>query len=421
MAHLRAFILLLTLIILKTSCALPQPLNARVLHAGYNPDTGAYVVLIDAGSNQGLMEGAEYLLSSGGRELGILRISGALPESAAGDFLSRVGAPPPGIGAEITLAETSSGTEPAGSEYSSPAGGRVAGSEKLAEGYKVGPGDVLKINAIPAGRLPDTVTVRPDNTLSLPYIGYLSVENMTVFQIAEAIQSLLARDFRRPWVEVAVQEYKSRTVKVIGELNTFNWRVSGAGEYPLMADTTISVFITTIGGVTKDADAKNIKIVRSGGERLTIDLTAALANPESDQNITLEPGDMIYVPRVAAGAGAVRVIALGRFSRQGLIELEPEHTQLVDLVSSAGGLAPDAALDRIFLVRAENGVQQTRQIDLSGIQNGSLGEPVTLQAGDIVYVPARAEKKTTLDRINNVLADILPSLNFIWVQKTVLK
>jgi polysaccharide biosynthesis/export protein len=385
-----------------------------VLHSGYNPDTGAYVLLIDGGSAAGIEEGAEYILTTGGNETGILKISGTLPTSATGSFEPYGAATPPRIGAEITL-EPLDGPDVTGAATSQAATpGDAADNPLLAQGYKVGPGDVLKIDAFPPGKLPPQTTVRPDSTISLPYIGIVPVGGQTVFQISETLQNLLARDFRRPWAEVSILQYKSMTVKIIGEINTMAWRVSGAGEYPLYSEMKIADFVTSIGGFTNNADLKNVKVSRADGERLTIDLSSAFANPDVKDNITLRGGDMIFMPTLGKSS-TIRVIALGRFSKQGVFDLEPNSSGLMDLLISTGGLAADAAVDRIQIVRTVDGKQQMIQADISNLTAGKLAVELSLLDGDIVYVPAKTEKRKTLSQINNFLKDILPSINFLFL------
>jgi len=395
-----------------------------VIHSGYNPDTGAYVLLLDAGTDNGLAEGAEYAVAAAGRETGSLVITAALPGSAVGTFNPLGGEAPPPPGADVTLtprraykplaipdAAPRTGTA-SPSATAAPERSDAAHLKKI---YRVGPGDVLGIEAFPEGVLPEKVTVRPDGAISLPYAGYIDVRGLNVFQIADTVTKLLSRDFKQPWVEVTVLEYKSASVKIIGEVNTTTWRASGAGEYPLIGETGILEFITTIGGLTNFADAAGIKVTHADGSQTPVDLNRAIADPLGADNIALRNGDLIFVPRLPAPP-KIRVIALGRLARQGVIELESDKTGLIDLLSAAGGIQSDAAYDRVQIVRGVGPAQQAQQVNFSGLGSGKPEQDINLLDGDIVYVPSKTEKKTTLDRINKVLKDVLPTINFLWLQ-----
>ena len=99
-----------------------------------------------------------------------------------------------------------------------------------------------------------------------------------------------------------------------------------------------------------------------------------------------------------------------------MIELESDKTGLIDLLSAAGGIQSDAAYDRVQIVRGVGPAQQAQQVNFSGLGSGKPEQDINLLDGDIVYVPSKTEKKTTLDRINKVLKDVLPTINFLWLQ-----
>jgi polysaccharide export outer membrane protein len=392
-------------------------LSAGVIHSGFRPDTGAFVLLLDRGASGGIEEQHDYVTVYSGRRVGMLTISAALPDSAIGSLEPFTGANVPPAGSQVVLVDP--GSEEAGETAASAPDESAAAPPNplLATGYKVGPDDILKIKSYPPNILPDSTAVRPDGTIVLPLVGTVAVKGLTVYQISDRIRSLMSRDFKRPWVEVSVGEYHSMTVRIFGQVAMpTNGRASGTGEYPLKEKTKILDFITNIGGLDKSADFQNIVVLRKDGTEVRVDFTKIMANPASEDNILLAGGDVIRVPDILGeeNKAEVRVIVLGQISRQGVIKLEGGHAGMVDAISQSGGFSPLAALDRVQVLRQEAGSQRTQVVDASKIIAGEAPD-FTLLTGDLVYVPQRGEKKKTVDRVNDFLKEILPSANFIYL------
>lgn len=340
-----------------------------------------------------------------------------LPDSAVGSLEPFTGAKVPPAGARVNI--TGAGGVAAAeiepeAEYEPDYGAGISSSPLLSTGYKVGPQDVLNIKAYPPNILPESTTVRPDGTIVLPVVGVIDVTNMTVYQIADRVQNLMKRDFKRPWVEVSVAEYNSITVRIYGQMSTTQWRQSGTGEYGLKENTRILEFVTNIGGFDKTADLKNISVFRKDGTEKKIDFTKIMSDPKDPDNIQLEGGDIIRVPAIEEAKIKVRVVALGQISKQGVINLDTEHSGLVEAISAGGGFSELAALDRVQVLRDQNGMQKTTVVDASSIIAGSAPDYL-LEPGDLVYVPRRTEKKSSMDRLNDFLKEILPTANFMYL------
>ncbi|HOX27886.1 MAG TPA: polysaccharide biosynthesis/export family protein, partial [bacterium] len=386
-----------------------KPLQAEVLHSGLNIKSGAPVLLINQGSEKGIRKGEEYEVSIAGRRIGILHISNTLPESAVGEFDSIFNEPAPRIGAKINISllggqdssDTRSGGGPENNEI----------PEALKKGYKLGASDVLAITTIPENKLPHSVTVRPDGMISLPYVGLIAAAGRTQFEISEEIRLKLKKDFKDPWVEATVTEYHSKTVRVLGEVNKPTLQGGGEGEYSLKENVRLIDFVAKIGGLGEKADVKRLRLIRRNSDSVNLDLTKAIEEPNSEMNVMLEDGDVIYVPTISESE-RVRVMMLGQIGKQGMIELDPAKTTIMDAISTAEGLSTNAALDQIFVVRMEGKQQTVTQLRLDKIKRGLADIGFQVQNGDIIYF-ASVKTKKPLDRLNDLLKDIIPSLNFI--------
>jgi len=112
--------------------------------------------------------------------------------------------------------------------------------------YRIGPGDVLEV-IVTRGLTQDkqTVTVRSDGGVAVG-LATAKVDGATVEEAADRLRDGLALYFRDPRVEVAVKEYQSKRVMVLGAVG--GGARGGAGVYPLTGRTTLSEILARAGG-----------------------------------------------------------------------------------------------------------------------------------------------------------------------------
>jgi polysaccharide biosynthesis/export protein len=386
-------------------------LNVKVVHSGYSATTNTNYLLLGKGATDGITANARYQVSMDGHLIGELAIESVLPESAVGVFRPGDGAAMPPIGSFVSILPVAGEVNPVPDKsFDTPTKPPDKTAESAASSYKVGAGDVLKINTWPKDILPDTITVRDDGSIALPYVGRIFVEGRNVFEIADRILSGIKPDFKRPWVEVIVAEYHSSVVRAMGELAS-----ARPGEYPLKDRTRLLDFLSTLGGLTDRADTQNIKVIHHDGSENIVDLSKIYDQPTSADNITLQAGDLVFIP--ALDASKNRILVLGSVMHQGVVLLDKEHMMLLDALSEAGGLTDVAEMENVFIARQVNGEKQVHHVDLSKMQKGAFDADFQVQPGDLVYVPAviKGEKKKAIERFNEMLKDILPTINLIYL------
>ena len=93
----------------------------------------------------------------------------------------------------------------------------------------------------------------------------------------------------KPLVTITVQAVYSRKYYMDGE-------IAKPGEYPLQTRTTILDAISKAGGLAGFANAKKIYILR-GDKKIPFNYKDVIHGKNLDQNIALETGDHIVVPR----------------------------------------------------------------------------------------------------------------------------
>jgi polysaccharide export outer membrane protein len=160
-------------------------------------------------------------------------------------------------------------------------------------GYRIGPGDALKIAVWKHDELGTQVAVRPDGAVSLPLVGDVPASGRSAAEIASDVQNRLHHFFQDdPPVTVQVQEVKSYKIYVVGEVNK-------PGEYAPSHEVTVLMGLSLAGGFTRFADGNRIVIVRRdarGERRIPFDYSAVVDHGDLQQDIALELGDTVVIP-----------------------------------------------------------------------------------------------------------------------------
>lgn len=158
--------------------------------------------------------------------------------------------------------------------------------------YVIGEQDVLSVVVWKERELSATVVVRPDGNITLPLINEIKVVGLTPTQL----QALLTEKFKPflniPQVTVEVVQINSRKAYLIGE-------VGRTGTFPLNSSTTVLQIIAQAGGLRDFAKRKDIYILRNqNGKqvRYRFNYDEVIRGKNTQQNIVLQPGDMVVVP-----------------------------------------------------------------------------------------------------------------------------
>lgn len=160
-------------------------------------------------------------------------------------------------------------------------------------GYRIGPGDRMKINVWKHDDVGADVTVRPDGAFSLPLIGDVTAMGRSAQEIAADISTRLQKFYTdNPPVTVQVTEVRSYKIYVVGE-------VQRANEYAPTQPVSVLMALSLAGGFTRFANPDRIVIVRRdarGERRIPFDYTAVVEHGDLQQNLMLQLGDTVIVP-----------------------------------------------------------------------------------------------------------------------------
>ena len=158
--------------------------------------------------------------------------------------------------------------------------------------YKIGPQDVLRVDVWKEPDISRTIPVRPDGKISLPLLNDVQAAGQTSMQLAGTIRDGLTKYITNPQVTVTVTEINSRRVYCNGE-------VLKPGALSLLPNMTALQAISSCGGFTQFAKVKNIYILRiESGKQVQhpFNYKAVVKGQRPEDNILLQPGDVIVVP-----------------------------------------------------------------------------------------------------------------------------
>lgn len=292
--------------------------------------------------------------------------------------------------------------------------------------YTLGPGDGLQLTFLDpeAKSLNGAFGILADGTTTLPLVGSVQLIGLTIGQATRWLSSLYSKQLVRPQLTLTLTTPRPVKVTIVGE-------VTRPGLYPLGSFSNPVEAIQTAGGVTVNADVRNIHLRRLAGtagaqKQTTLNLADLFANGNQLQNPVLFDGDTIVVSRalqpvpeevLAIGQtnlapASINVTVIGEVKTPGTVAL-PANTPLIEALFRSGGLIRRRAQkNHIELVRFNRNGTTTRQIfsykdDLS-VSN--LTNP-PLRNGDTIIVRSNLYGKA-LTFLNDI-AEPLGALNSI--------
>ena len=158
--------------------------------------------------------------------------------------------------------------------------------------YTVNPGDVLSIVVWKEPDLQRQVIVRPDGLFSFPLVGDISAEGNSIEQIRNNVAEHLEKYIPDPVVTVAAESLAGNSVYVIGQ-------VQRPGIIPAVGQIDVMQALSIGGGMSVFAQLSDIKILRRvNGKLIAIPFNYKdiEKGKRLNQNILLEPGDVVVVP-----------------------------------------------------------------------------------------------------------------------------
>ena len=156
--------------------------------------------------------------------------------------------------------------------------------------YRLGAGDKLRIEVYKQDQLSQSLQIRPDGKITLPFVGDIAATGKTSSELRDVLTTALKEYVTNPVVTVIVQEATSAQIHVIGE-------VEHPGTQVMAGPRTVLQALAEAGGLSEFADRGGIHVLRttsSGMQNIPFNYKDALKGRV--EPLYLQPGDTVVVP-----------------------------------------------------------------------------------------------------------------------------
>lgn len=167
------------------------------------------------------------------------------------------------------------------------------GKEIVLSEFILGVGDEVEITVYRHDDLNKKIRIPPEGKNTLPLIGEIQTKGVSIHQLSEKIKEGYDVYIENPQVTIEIASYKGQKIFVLGEVNN-------PGVYQFDPPTTVLEAVSKAGGFTLDGKDNSVVLIRGGTsnpEIKKLDLESALDKGEVSQNMCLQTGDVVFVPR----------------------------------------------------------------------------------------------------------------------------
>ncbi len=165
--------------------------------------------------------------------------------------------------------------------------------------YMLESGDVIEVDVWRYEDLSRILTIRPDGRISLPLAGEIKASGLSPERLSKIIAARLKDKYiLDPQVTVIVNEVGSKKILVLGE-------VKNPGMYKISKRLTALEAVGKSGGFSKYSYLESTVIIRNPYNKVphifTADLKSVLKEGKVRNDVVLQPGDIVYVPKTFLG------------------------------------------------------------------------------------------------------------------------
>lgn len=204
--------------------------------------------------------------------------------------------------------------------------------------YRLGPGDQLLVEVWGASETNINQRVTPDGFISIPNVGPINVNGLTVQAATDKIKGKLSQIYSGM---ASANVNLSTNVKVsLGQIRTIQVNIMGEvvnpGTYALSSFSTVFHALYRAGGIGRLGSLRNIRVVRGGKTVAIVDVYDYILHGRSHSDIRLQEGDVIIASPYEA-----LVLIKGKVKRPMYYEMKSSES-ILTLIDYAGGFSNDA-------------------------------------------------------------------------------
>lgn len=161
--------------------------------------------------------------------------------------------------------------------------------------YRIQPDDILELNFRYTPEFDQEVTVQPDGFVQLKGLqNDLHVQGMTVPEVIAALKRAYVDVLNDPEISIVLRDFEKPYFVAGGQ-------VGKPGKYDLRGETSATQAIAIAGGFVDFAKNKQVLLFRRYNddtvEVKVLNLKDVLKHKDPREDVMLQPGDMLYVPK----------------------------------------------------------------------------------------------------------------------------
>ena len=254
--------------------------------------------------------------------------------------------------------------------------GGLRGDEDARKDYVLKVGDGVALRVFNEPDLDTDTRILKTGEISIPLLGSVRIEGMTVDAATDRIYQLYNADYLvEPKLTLSITEYAPEYVDILGEV-----KKAGRVRIPATGRLDLASLFAMAGGFTPEADRNLVTVMKADGAVQKYNGTQA--SEAALQRVFLSSGDRVivgksvFVGRTFTVLGEVKSEGPYPFPLNGKLDL-------VAAIAAAGGLTDLANPKKVTLRRGN----QTTRIDYQALSRE--GRFLSLRSGDIIFVARR--------------------------------
>lgn len=300
----------------------------------------------------------------------------------------------------------------------------------ITQEYVLGPGDVMSVTDLSSDDDKPTATalapVLPDGTAVINYCGVIQAAGLSLREMNALVNEKAKKWFVNPEIVINLARQRATQIYLLGEVShpglyspdggskggTDASAELGQGEsknssMPSGASSifTVSSALEMAGGLKDTADIRHIHVTRLHPKQvLDVDLWKLMLDGDVSEDLVLQPGDVVYVPKggadfntadfgkVVTNSNKVRV--MGAFKSPGLVMMSGDD-DILSVIAKAGGLTDNAKNGFVLLARtSRDGSVKYEKVPIgkSALKNPESRARVKVRPGDILVAKTSMTK-----------------------------
>jgi polysaccharide export outer membrane protein len=301
----------------------------------------------------------------------------------------------------------------------------------ISEGYILGPGDIIAITDTSDDKpVVQTVPILPDGSAVTTYTGVIQAAGLSLQEINQYINEKARKWFVNPQLIVSLAKQRPVQVYLLGEvvhpgLYTVGGEAGmltptggseheegaesgdgGAGALNVAGSTnfTLSGALQMAGGLKETADVRHLRVSRLAPKQtFQLDLWKLMVDGDVSEDIHLQPGDVVYVPKGGAqfdasdlgklANGSPKIRVFGAVKSPGLVTMNPDD-DIMSVIAKCGGFS-DTAVTKYFILARTNhdGTISYEKVNFDkGIKDSHAPVRAKVRAGDLIIVKSSITK-----------------------------